>query len=333
MADDRTNVFDRGFARLSAEDVSPDCETAELVNEINEMLAAPRAPTLSPLEAGRDAASAIFQAYSGPPGETEIDEIILPEGEGVRTRLYKPQNERSGALVVYMHGGGWMFGSLDDYDALLSRLAARSGAGFISLDYRLSPENRFPAALDDCRRALYAISDNADAFNLDPARLAVMGDSAGGNLAAVLAQESVRSGPAIAAQFLLYPMLDISSPHRVYPSRIDFGDGDYFLTRDAIDAAAANYLGDPGLARDPRVSPLLAENFAGAPPAYILVGACDPLRDEARAYAARLADAGATVEFDCAPGAIHAVLSFGFLQSARRAETRLADAVRRMLKP
>jgi acetyl esterase len=307
-----------------------DAETAGLLRRLNEMLTAPAPSGLSELEAARARASRIFTSFAGPiEGEptTQIDIAAEKTSCGVPMRVYRRTMRGASPppIVIFFHGGGWSLGTLDDYDVILRTLAGLSGAIFASIDYRLAPEHPFPAGLDDAFAAVSSIVSGADSVDGDSKRIALMGDSAGGNLAAVIAQKAIGiAGLSIRAQFLLYPMLDLSRPHTAYPSRLEFGDGEFFLTRDAIEASLLGYLDDPSLADDPRVSPINASDLAALPATRIFVGGLDPLRDEAVAYARKLDAAGADVALREFPGAIHGFLSFGALESARRARRLLA---------
>ncbi|GAB4521068.1 MAG: hypothetical protein Kow00133_07850 [Amphiplicatus sp.] len=319
----------------------PDPETAAFLPRLQAMLDAPHPlDRIDPLAAARAKASAVFAAFAGPPADegsfVTHDEAAPGPAGAIPIRIYRPLTATAAPapLVVFFHGGGWSFGGLDDYDGLLSVLAALSGAAIASVGYRLAPEHPFPAGLDDARAATSYLARRAEAYGCDPRRLGLMGDSAGGNLAAVIALEARTSaGPPVAAQFLLYPMLDVSRPHAAYPSRLRYGAGAHFLTCESVEASAAAYLRDPSLGADPRVSPMNAPDLSGAPPAYILAPACDPLRDEAEAYARRLEAAGVPVRFDCVPGAIHGFLSFGALAGARAARRALAHEIRQLLVP
>lgn len=314
-----------------------DGATAELLRQIGAMLEASAPPGLSGMEAARMRANRIFTTFAGPvEGEptTQTDIAAQNASCGVPMRVYRrtARDASPPPIVIFFHGGGWSLGALDDYDTLLRTLAGLSGAIFASIDYRLAPECPFPAGLDDALAAVSSIASGADSLGGDAKRIALMGDSAGGNLAAVVAQKaSGIAGLSIRAQFLLYPMLDLSRPHTAYPSRLKFGDGDFFLTRDAIDASLLGYLGDPSLADDPRVSPINATGLAALPATRIFVGGLDPLRDEAVAYARKLDAAGADVVLREFPGAIHGFLSFGALESARRARRLLAADIAKVL--
>ena len=218
-------------------------------------------------------------------------------------RLYVPARQ-DGALVVYFHGGGWTVGSLDSHDQTGRFLAAESGAAVLSVAYRLAPEHPFPAPLDDALAAFrWAIAHSAE-LGSAPGRVAVAGDSAGGNLAAVVARLAAEDEQPPAMQVLIYPVCDASRKH---PSRRTFAEG-YYLTDREMDWYEANYLAGGGDASDPRVSPLCAEgeDLSGLPPAYLAVAGFDPLRDEGLAYARRMRDAGVEVECRLHRGLVHA---------------------------
>ncbi|MGJ8560647.1 MAG: alpha/beta hydrolase [Litorimonas sp.] len=312
-----------------------DAASTDLIEKVNAILVSLVPGSESPIELSRALARDIFMGFSGPNfyPDIETEDVKIPGAKdhiSARVYYHPKSDEHLSPLILFLHGGGWSLAGLDEYDGLLTALAAQSKANFISLDYRLAPENPFPAGLKDSQAALDFILENAANFKGLSTKVALMGDSAGGNLAAVLAQSSENSGK-VRAQFLLYPMLDVYSPHVTYPSRVLFGDGDYFLTRDAIDVSVENYGITKEQGKDPRVSPLFHKAVADLPPTYIIVGNCDPLRDEARAYAARLTDAGVDVTLDCIPGAIHAFLSFGILDDVKNHRTRLAHAVQHRL--
>ena len=221
-----------------------------------------------------------------------VDELLVPGGAGMLVaRAYTPADAEPGLLpgLVYFHGGGWVAGDLDTHDGVCRRLANASGCKVIAVDYRRAPEHLFPAAVDDAWAAAVHIAVNTRAFGLDPMRVGVAGDSAGAGLAAAVCQTAARAGgPRFALQLLICPILDVA---REAPSRRDFADG-YFLDRAAMEKDLAFYLGAGGDPQDPRLSPLLAKDLHGLPPAIIHTAEYDPFRDEGEAYAARLSVAG-----------------------------------------
>lgn len=226
----------------------------------------------------------------------------------IPVRIYRPQSTGPLPTVVYFHGGGFVIGDLDTHEGVCRLLCNDVGAVVVSVDYRRAPEHRFPAAAEDAYAALRSIAEQVGDYGGDAARLAIAGDSAGGNLAAVATQRAHTDGVPVAAQLLIYPNVDLLGD---YPSREENGDG-YFLTLADMRWFAENYIGmsedDPRvaeLARDPRLSPLQADSLEGLPPAVIATAEFDPLRDEGNAYARALEKAGARVEHREFPGLIH----------------------------
>jgi acetyl esterase/lipase len=216
----------------------------------------------------------------------------------IPVRLYAPPGGSSAALV-YFHGGGWVAGGLDTHDGLCRTLAASSGANLIAVDYRLAPEHRFPAAFDDALATVGWVSRRAAAMGFDPARLAVGGDSVGGGLAAAVALS--RDAPPLALQVLLCPILDLVNETA---SRRAFASG-FFLDAATLAQDVSDYCGGEVDLRDPRLSPLLANDLTRMPPAQIHAAEYDPFRDEAQAYAERLSGAGIAARFVLWPGMIH----------------------------
>lgn len=239
----------------------------------------------------------------------------------VPLRLYEPMGTGAGSLpiLVYYHGGGWIRGDLDTHDDVCRYLCHHAGCLVASVDYRLAPEHRFPAALDDCDAATRWVAENAASLGADPQRLAIGGDSAGGNMACgVTLHARARGGPAIRFQLLIYPATDLageSESKRLYSSGYLLNSMPFYV---------ASYLGPEGDAADPLASPLLAPDLAGLPPAFVLTAGFDPLRDEGQAYATRLEAAGVPTEYRCHEGMIHGFVSItGLIASA---EAGLADA-------
>jgi acetyl esterase len=267
--------------------------------------------------------------YSGPtiPVGT-VEEVEVRGAEGLlRARLYVPDGLPSPApLLVYLHGGGWVVGDLDTHDQPCRFLAQEAGVRVLAVDYRLAPEHPFPAGLEDTVAAVRFAIEQADRFDTDPTRVAVGGDSAGGNLAAAAARLlALEGGAAPAFQLLIYPVTDLSRKRVSYKL---FRDG-FFLTERQMDWYRDHYLPDESAAADPRVSPVLASNLAALPPAHVVTAGFDVLRDEGEDYAALLADAGVPVSSHREPGLIH-----GFTHGAatgkatRRAMLRVAASLR-----
>lgn len=289
------------------------------------------------MPAFRAFADAMFEQFRAPERDVPVAEtfdLTIPGGDGpIAARLYRPASPEPMPLVVYLHGGGWSLGGLAAYDGLVSSIAALSGCALLAVDYRLAPEHPYPAGLDDALGAVRHAADFARVYGADPHRVAVMGDSAGGNLAAVVARELALTGePAVAAQFLLYPMTDVASPDDRFPSRGLYGAGRHFLTVQGIHSARQTYLAATGCdPAHPRVSPLLGEVSPNLAPAFIMTAGHDPLRDEGEAYHRHLRAAGVPSEYQCVNETIHGFMSFGVLDVTQRARRTLADAMRRML--
>jgi acetyl esterase/lipase len=248
-------------------------------------------------------------------------------------RVYRPagvsDSQRLPALVFF-HGGGWVIGDLETHDVACRQVTAEAGVSVIAVDYRLAPEHKFPAAVDDAWAATRWIVAHADELGIDATRLAVGGDSAGGNLAAVVALLARDAGaPRIALQILTYPVTDLVSESQSYA---DLADG-YMLTRDSMRWFRAQYLAKEADAADWRVSPLRAPSLAGLPPALVITAGYDPLRDEGEAYARRLREAGVTVDAVCFGGMIHGFVPMGkLIETAFRAVTLIAGSLRYALR-
>ncbi|MBU6232784.1 MAG: alpha/beta hydrolase [Acidobacteria bacterium] len=245
---------------------------------------------------------------ASPPAVAEVWDTTLPTRDGaIQVRVYKPLEPTSSAIGIYCHGGGFVMGTLDSYDGLARRLAVACGLTLVSVDYRLAPEHPFPAGLHDVLDVTTHIAHHPESVNAAPGPLVLFGDSAGGCLVAVAAQE-LAGHCDIAAQVLMYPTL---GPEILTESAHRFGTG-YFLELDHLTYHYSQYLGSASHA-DPRVSPLLANDLTGVAPAVIVVAEFDPLRDEAVHYAGLLTHFGVDVELWEAEGMVHSFLKLGGL--------------------
>ncbi len=247
----------------------------------------------------------------GEPPSREIAQVSDEEVEGIPIRIYRNEGEPTG-LLLYFHGGGFVIGSIGLMDNVARELTHSSGAVVVSVEYRLAPEHPYPAGLDDCATVTQWASANAARFQVPAHRVAVAGESAGGNLAAATALRfRDRGGPRLAGQVLMYP--GTAGP-LVHPSTYEF-DG-LIISRKAGERYWAAYSGDRTIDADPYAAPLQADSVASLPPALVILGGCDMLRDEGRAYAARLRDEGVVVDEICYPGQPHGFINFGFPAAA-----------------
>ena len=270
--------------------------------------------------------------YGGPPLEFgSVQDLQIDGAEGtLRARHYVPDEPGPHPLLVYYHGGGFVVGDVNSHDAPCRLISKHAGVQVLSVDYRLAPEHPFPAPVDDARAALRWACEHASELGADPGRVAVGGDSAGGNLAtvaAMLARDD--GGPVPAFQLLIYPVTDFTT---VRPSREMFAEG-FFLTQDEMDWFNSHYVesvnADPA---DVRLSPLLADDLTGMPPAFVVTAGFDPLRDEGEEYAHALRAAGVPTVLRRFPGLIHAFVNMiGVSRVSRDAMIEIAGATRAML--
>ena len=277
------------------------------------------------------------RVYTQPaaPVVAQVRDLVADTPDGrVPLRLYRPAGSLDGQrlpALVFMHGGGWVIGDLDTHDTLCRELANGAGCAVVAIDYRLGPEHRFPAAPLDCIAATRWIQARAGQLALDPHRMAVGGDSAGGNLAAVVAialRDEPDGAPPLRLQLLIYPATDM---RRTAPSHDSNGQG-YLLTKDTMQWFHDHYIDDPALDRDWRASPLLHPDLAGLPPALVLTAGFDPLRDEGLAYAQRLSQAGNLAASMCFERQIHGFLPMGrVIDEANTAVAVCAAELRRAL--
>jgi acetyl esterase len=268
-----------------------------------------------------------FVTNPEPPELQSVQPLAIPSPAGsIPARLYTPKTLRkAGGLapcLVFFHGGGWVIGDLDSHDVVCRKLADEGQLIVISVDYRLAPEHKFPAAVDDAIEATKWIAGNAKQFGIDASRLMVGGDSAGGNLAAVVAIAARDgNGPGIAGQVLIYPATDFAMTH---PSHRE-PETSILLTHSVIKWFRDHYLDGAADAADWRASPARATTLSGLPPAYVLTAGADPLRDEGDEYAARLKEAGVPVTYRTFPGQFHGFFTMGkLLQQANVAASEIA---------
>ncbi|MDF1721693.1 MAG: alpha/beta hydrolase [Minwuia sp.] len=265
------------------------------------------------IRAGYGATTAAFAPPT--PDLARVQDMSVPangDDPAIPIRIYHPVGVESLApVVMFFHGGGWVLGDIESHDAICRILAVRSDAIVVSVDYRLAPEHLFPAAPDDCERATRFIAANAADFGIDPNRMALAGDSAGGNLAAVTARRLRDSGDGagLVLQVLTYPATDFTAEGG---SLVENGSG-YMLTKATMDQFRSLYLADEAAWRDPDASPLLADDLAGLPAALVQVAGYDPLRDEGLAYAMKLREAGVATKVVAYPSMIHGFLRMGRL--------------------
>ncbi len=292
-------------------------------------LEGPAAETVAISRGRRIIASSSRLAGGNQPIGAVTDRTIDGPGGPLGLRFYTPRgmSGKSPALVFF-HGGGWIYGDLESHDATCRYLAEEAQVRVVAVDYRLAPEAPFPAAIDDAMAAWAWITDHAPGLGIDPARIAVGGDSAGGNLAAVVAQQTVLAGgPSPAFQLLIYPATDFLTTSE---SRLTYADG-FFLTKAFMDLAEENYLVGGEDRSDPRLSPLHGD-LTGVAPAYVVTAGFDPLLDEGNAYAEKLRAAGVRVEHICEDGLIHGFVNMVAIgRTAPKAVRRAAAALQRNL--
>ncbi len=297
---------------------------------IKQMAAAagPALETLSPADA-RALTSTTFGMLAGSAeevGKMENRKIPGPAGE-IPVRIYTPAGSGPFPLLVFYHGGGWVIGDLNSHDSACRQLTNRARCVTVAVDYRLAPENKFPAAAEDCYAATVWAADHARELGADPSRLAVGGDSAGGNLSAVVSIMARDKGkPAIKFQLLIYPATDgalDTYSHQTFK--------DYFLTDKAVQYFWSHYVRGEADRKDPIASPALAKSHAGLPPALIITAEFDPLRDEGEAYGEKLRAAGVPVTVTRYDGMIHGFFTMtGVLDQGKKAVEQASEALRKV---
>ena len=295
----------------------------------------PATNELTPIEARQAYRDRRFYTQPDPPAVGNVQDLSADGPHGpIPLRSYRPAGsdvETVLPALIYFHGGGWVIGDLDTHDVLCRELCNLSGCAVIAVDYRIGPEHRFPAAIDDAIAATHWVWRQAAGLCIDPARVALGGDSAGGNISAAvcIALRDTPWAPGVqpAFQLLVYPATDMRA---VAPSHTENGQG-YLLTSDVIAYFRSHYL-DEAQYTDWRASPLLAESLSGLPPALVLTAGFDPLRDEGLAYANGLSAAGVPCQYVCFARQIHGFLPMGrVLDEARTAVRLCADVLRQHL--
>jgi acetyl esterase len=292
--------------------------------------AAPQLYTLTLAEArAADLASIQAEAHEPEHVHEVVDRALPAPGRDIPIRLYRPNAERTLPTLLYFFGGGWTLGSLDTCDGICRTLANTAGVQVISVGYRLAPEHPFPAAVEDCHDALRRIAAHPADFGADPERLAVGGDSAGGNLAAAVAlltrDEQDEQDLALAGQLLVYPNTDQLADDESMRDNTD----PWLFNHHSVAWYRTHYFAPGQDAADPLASPLRAPDLKGLPPALVITAEYDPLRDQGEAYARRLAEAGVPVELTRYPGMVHGFFTMtGAVDAARAAVDQAAAALK-----
>ncbi len=311
-----------------------DTETQYMLR-LQQLLREPGAETL-PIPEGRAAILRQAMLAGGRQPVGEVRDLEVPGADGpVAARLYVPRSQVSAGepapLLFFVHGGGMMYGDLDSHDAACRFLAERADVRVLAIDYRLAPEHKFPAAVEDCWAAYQWVAENPEQLGADPERIAVGGDSAGGYLSAVVALKAAEWGVPCAFQLLIYPVTNMVEKSE---SRRMFGEG-FFLTTEFTDLATEMYFIDEADRHDPLASIAFTEKIPeNLAPAYVATAGFDPLRDEGEAWARRLADSGIDVTLRRFPGLIHGFLNVvGVGRSQRAAVAEIAAQLKAALHP
>jgi acetyl esterase len=301
----------------------------EPINQVMTAGLPPRPGPEHPVDEMRNGLRMLSMALGEPEEVASVEDRVVPGPAGeIPVRIYRPEGEGLLGCLVFFHGGGFVLGDLESHDHLCRELANRSGGVVVAVDYRRAPEHPYPAAVDDCWAALGWVVDQAEALGIDPRAVAVGGDSAGGNLAAVAARRARDEGaPPLCFQLLVYPVIDLHDMGS-WESRRRSGEG-YALSSGLMEWFHDHYLGpdgpEPG---DVDVSPILVEDLSGLPSAHVVLAEFDPLHDEGRAYADRLEAAGVAVDLVDYEGAVHIFFQLGpITEIGRRAVDTAADAL------
>jgi acetyl esterase len=308
-----------------------DIDSATLIARLAE-LGLPRYETLTPDQARSAMDAARRTAAVEPPPVAAVSDLKIVSAHGeILARLYRPLEARGRIPgLVFFHGGGWVLGDLESHDILCRRLANAGECAVLAVDYRLAPENKFPAAVEDAIAAAQWVFANAQTLEIDPERIAVGGDSAGANLAAVFCHVARDEGkPRIRLQLLIYPVVELAFTHSSHQLK----EGHLPVLGETMIWFREHYLSKPEQQQDWRASPLLANSFSALPPAYVLTAGYDPLSDEGAAYAGRLEQAGVQVTRRHFPGQIHGFLTMGVgFPTTKLAISEIGQALKQSLR-
>ena len=309
-----------------------DRQCADLLESAQGILAEILVSESDPVAIGRRYTAELMETFLGAGANVvETRDFRIPTGSTeILARFYRGSHAAGpqGKLVLFFHGGGWSVGDIDTYDGFVRRLCAETGAHYLSVDFRRAPENKFPAAHDDCYAAALWAFENCEALEIDPARVGAMGDSAGGALATAVSWQIARqTNYRVNSLYLLYPFLDVRDDHEAYASRISFGDGNYLVGREGLSAAKEWYLTEDTCTEDPLVSPMFIPDLESLPRTTIITAGHDPNLDEGKLFAEKLKRSGVRVNAAHFASAFHGFMPFGVLDVAGDSVQVLAKAI------
>ena len=310
-----------------------DRQCANLLDSAQGILAEILVSESDPVAIGRRYTVELMETFLGDRANSvETRDFWIPtDSTEILARFYRGSHaaaDPQARLVLFFHGGGWSVGDIDTYDGFVRRLCVETGAHYLSVDFRRAPENRFPAAHEDCYEAALWAFENCEALEIDPARIGAMGDSAGGALATAVSWQIARqTNYRVNALYLLYPFLDLRDDHEAYASRISFGDGNYLVGREGLSAAKQWYLGEDTSTVDPLVSPMFIPDLDSLPPTAIITAGHDPNLDEGKLFAEKLRQSGVRVSTMHFASAFHGFMPFGVLDVAGESVQALAKAI------